>query len=198
MRAIDVLLVGFILFFTVAIFVMHNAFSSTAPHSSDVREQHAVLMRLITQHNETMNDLLMQQSLRSKSSDEIVSVVKSKDSEILSLTATVAEQQKLLADKAAEISRLQTALATQGSRQPGGPAERPLSLPLPMTSLEQSCDDRYGNGLLHKWRASRQTWCDSAEGWAAAAPSSATPTTKSTRSSTAAAQIFFAKRRICS
>lgn len=165
MRAVSFLLLGFILFFSVAIFVIHSTFHAPRTNASDVREQHMVLMHLIAEHNETMNDLLVRQSFAGKSNAEIISTVKNKDVQILNLATAVAEQRQHISDKDAEIERLKIALAATEHHYTriGGSIDM-VSLPKPLTSMEQACDDRYGNGLLRKWKAAKQTWCHDLEG----------------------------------
>lgn len=164
MRTISFLLVGFIVFFSVAIFIMHNAFGS-ASSPLDVHEQHAILMQLISRHNDSINDFLFQQSFRSKSGDEIINVVASKDNEITRLSTEVSTVHQLISEKDNEIARLRSLLAETAQRPasvsaPSAAPAVPAPLPIPMTAMEQSCDDRYGDGLVRKWRASRQVWCD--------------------------------------
>lgn len=169
MKAVTCLLVGLLVFFSVAIFFMHSAFSApSTSYESDVREQHKTLMELISHHNDTINDLMMKQSFRTKGGDEIVSVLRGKDSEISSLASAVTEHQQLLTEKDSEIARLKDLLAdsapsrdgpTHPSASAGSDAAAP-SFHAPMTTMEASCDDRYGNGLLHKWTDAKESWCD--------------------------------------
>ena len=165
-RASSLLLIGFLVFFSLAVFVMHNAFSTTksSSYAEEVREQHESLMKMLVEHNETINALKLRHALNSQSSDEILTFIESKDRELKELHLKLDAKEK-------EINQLSSDLMSSRSGKvlvsAGPESGEEVSLPLPLTTMEEACDNRYGHGLLRNWKKAEETWCEPRKGSAA-------------------------------
>lgn len=163
------ILIGLIISFSLFIFLVQHSFHSQEIEYSDRnhwKNEYNSLLTLIYQHNETINKLISKNDLNSKSTDEIIDFIAAKDMEIKRLNNVILEQKQLLDKQSNDIKRLSDLSQQLSSKQIN---QKQISenmnnlslIPLPLTNMEDMCDQRYGHGLLNGWKKSKQIWCDS-------------------------------------